>query len=245
MEILITICARGGSKGIPGKNIKVINEKPLIYYTLKTANAFKEKQEGNINVDIVLSTDSQQIKEVVKEQNLYAETEYTRPDELATDNAGKLGVIIDVKNFMEQKHQKKYDYVLDMDVTAPLRSVEDLEKALALLEENERAYNIFSVSPCHRNPYFNMVEENKEGFYELSKKGNFVTRQSSPKVFDMNASFYYYKRAFFESNCERVVTDRSLVYVVPHLCFDLDEPIDFEFMTFLLTQKRLDFDFNY
>ena len=61
----------------------------------------------------------------------------------------------------------------------------------------------------------------------------------------MNASFYYYKRVFFDNNCERVITDRSLVYVVPHLCFDLDEPIDFEFMSFLLTQKRLDFDFNY
>ena len=146
MEILITICARGGSKGIPGKNIKVINEKPLIYYTLKTANAFKEKHKGK--VDIVLSTDSEQIKEVVERQGLYIETDYTRPEALATDTAGKLGVIVDVKNFMEQKHHKKYDYVLDMDVTAPLRSIEDLEKALALLEQNAQAYNIFSVSPC-------------------------------------------------------------------------------------------------
>ena len=243
MEILITICARGGSKGIPGKNIKIINEKPLIYYTLKTANAFKEKHKGK--VDIVLSTDSQQIKEEVERQGLYIETDYTRPEVLATDTAGKLGVIIDVKNFMEQKHHKKYDYVLDMDVTAPLRSVADLATALASLEQNTQAYNIFSVSPCHRNPYFNMVEENKEGFYELCKKGSFLTRQSAPKVFDMNASFYYYKRVFFDNNCERVITDRSLVYVVPHLCFDLDEPIDFEFMSFLLTQKRLDFDFNY
>ncbi|MGK7649953.1 acylneuraminate cytidylyltransferase family protein [Capnocytophaga sp. G1920] len=243
MEILITICARGGSKGIPGKNIKIINEKPLIYYTLKTANAFKEKHKGK--VDIVLSTDSRQIKEVVKRQGLYIETDYTRPQELATDTAGKLGVIINVKNFMEQKHLKKYDYVLDMDVTAPLRNVDDLKKALALLEENTQAYNIFSVSPCHRNPYFNMVEEKEDGFYKLCKKGSFLTRQSAPKVFDMNASFYYYKRAFFDNNCERVITDRSLVYVVPHLCFDLDEPIDFEFMSFLLTQKKLDFDFNY
>ena len=243
MEILITICARGGSKGIPGKNIKIINEKPLIYYTLKTANAFKEKHKDK--VDIVLSTDSQQIKDVVEKQGLYIETDYTRSEVLATDTAGKLGVIVDVKNFMEQKHHKKYDYVLDMDVTAPLRSVEDLEKALALLHQNTEAYNIFSVSPCHRNPYFNMVEENKDGFYELCKKGSFLTRQSAPKVFDMNASFYYYKRAFFDHNCERVITDKSLVYVVPHLCFDLDEPIDFEFMSFLLTQKRLDFDFNY
>ena len=137
MEILITICARGGSKGIPGKNIKDINEKPLIYYTLKTANAFKQKQ--NSNIDIVLSTDSHQIKEIVENQGLYIETDYTRPEALATDTAGKLGVIVDVKNFMEQKHHKKYDYVLDMDVTAPLRNVDDLEKALALLDQNTEA----------------------------------------------------------------------------------------------------------
>ena len=61
----------------------------------------------------------------------------------------------------------------------------------------------------------------------------------------MNASFYYYKRALFDNHCEGVITDKSLVYEVPHLCFDLDEPIDFEFMSFLLTEKRLDFDFNY
>ena len=181
MEILITICARGGSKGIPGKNIKVINEKPLIYYTLKTANAFKEKYKGK--VDIVLSTDSEQIKEVVERQGLYIETDYTRPEALATDTAGKLGVIIDVKNFMEQKHHKKYDYVLDMDVTAPLRNVDDLETALALLEQNAQAYNIFSVSSCHRNPYFNMVEENKEGFYELCKKGSFFNATKCSKSF--------------------------------------------------------------
>lgn len=243
MKILITICARGGSKGIPGKNIKVINEKPLIYYSLKTANAFKEKYKGE--VDIVLSTDSIQIKEVVEKQDLYIETDYIRPQELATDNAGKLDVIIDVKNFMEKKYQKAYDYVLDLDVTAPLRNVEDLENALFLLEQNKKAYNIFSVSPCHRNPYFNMVEENKNGFYVLCKQGEFSTRQSAPKVFDMNASFYFYKKTFFDENCDHVITDRSLVYVVPHLCFDLDEPIDFEFMSFLLTQKKLDFDFNY
>ena len=90
-----------------------------------------------------------------------------------------------------------------------------------------------------------MVEKNKDDFYELCKQGKFLTRQSAPKVFDMNASFYFYKRAFFNENCNHVITNKSLVYVVPHLCFDLDEPIDFEFMSFLLTQKKLDFDFNY
>lgn len=240
MEILITICARGGSKGIPGKNIKLINGVPLIHYTIKTANLFKKSVSNN--VDIVLSTDSPEIKQVAENQGFYIETGYVRPDELASDVAGKLGVIIDVKNFMEKKHLKKYDFVLDLDITSPLRTVEDLTNAFHLLESNTDALNLFSVSPCNRNPYFNMVEENG-GFFQLCKKGNFVTRQSAPKVYDLNASFYFYKRAFFEENQTSVITDRSLVYEVPHICFDLDHPIDFEFMSYLLENNKLEFNF--
>lgn len=244
MNILVTICARGGSKGIPGKNIKEINGFPLIYYTIKVANLFKEKYQDK-SIDIVLSTDTESIKQVAIKQNLYIETDYTRPEALATDTAGKLGVIVDVKNFMENKHHKKYDYVLDLDITSPLRNVEDLEKSLALLENNLEALNLFSVSPANRNPYFNMVEETENGFVSLCKTGNFLTRQSAPKVFDMNASFYFYKKKFFDENCTRVITNKSLVYEIPHLCFDLDHPIDFDFMTYLLENKKLDFNFEY
>ena len=94
MKILITICARGGSKGIKGKNIKMIDGKPLIYYTLKTASLFKEKK-GSL-VDIVISTDSYEIKSVVSSLNFPVDTSYHRPDYLATDSAGKIEVIKDV-----------------------------------------------------------------------------------------------------------------------------------------------------
>src|SRR5690606_22264801 len=94
--------------------------------------------------------------------------------------------------------------------------------------------NIFSVSPSHRNPYFNMVEQSEDDFFKLCKQGNFLTRQSTPKVYDMNASFYFYKKIFFQEDRESVITSKSLVYEVPHLCFDLDNPIDFDFMTYLI-----------
>ena len=241
MKILITICARGGSKGIPNKNIKIIYGKPLIYYTLNSANIFKKKLD--FEIDLVLSTDSKEIKEVVSSLDFQIDINYIRPDFLATDSAGKIGAITDVKNYMEKKHKKKYDYILDLDVTSPLRSLKDLENSLELINNNKDSFNLFSVSPANRNPYFNMVEKNKIGFYGLCKKSNSLTRQSSPQVYELNASFYWYKKSFFDNNFNNAITNKSLVYVVNHICFDLDHPIDFDFLEYLLENNKLDFDF--
>lgn len=237
MKILITICARGGSKGIPGKNIKELAGKPLIYYSLKTANDFSKKY----NADIALSTDADIIKEVVQNSGYNVDCSYTRPGKLATDSAGKIDAIVDLKEHIETRNHKSYDYVLDLDVTSPLRNVEDLEKALGIMESNSMALNLFSVSPANRNPYFNMVEETGNGFYGLSKKAQFLTRQSAPKVYDLNASFYFYRKDFFEGNHKTVMTDFATIYEMPHICFDLDHPIDFEIMEFLVSQNKLDF----
>lgn len=241
MRSLITICARGGSKGIPGKNIKPLDNKPLIYYSLKTAVAYASEKG---DVDVYLSTDSDEIKNVVEEFNFgTVKTDYNRPAELATDSSGKLGVIKDVLEFAEQKGGFKYDHIIDLDVTSPLRTVEDLKLAFEKLN-NSDAVNIFSVNPANRNPYFNMVEHRENSIYvKLVKEGSFLTRQSSPKVYDMNASFYIWKREFFEMDQKNNITDKTIVYSMPHLCFDLDHPLDFEFMSFLIEKNKLDFNF--
>lgn len=242
MKGLVTICARGGSKGIPGKNIKLINGKPLINYSLAVAEELSKKYD----LDIFLSTDSDEIKSVVKASAFSkVNTEYVRPDFLANDTAGKLDAIVDVYQFAENANGVNYDFVIDLDITSPLRTAEDLAASIELLFNNNEALNLFSVSPANRNPYFNMVEEKDNGFYELCKKGQYLTRQSAPRVFDLNASFYVFKKVFFAENHKTVITDKSLVYEVPHLCFDLDHNIDFEFMSFLLENKKLDFNFNY
>ncbi|WP_405224931.1 cytidylyltransferase domain-containing protein [Dokdonia sp. Asnod1-B02] len=239
INILITICARGGSKGIVGKNIKLINGKPLIYYTLKSSALFKESFENS--VDIVLSTDSDEITETVRSLKFDIDTSYSRPDVLATDKAGKIDAIEDVKSFMEQKFNLEYDFIVDLDVTSPLRTVEDLTTALYMLRNNEEAFNIFSVNLANRNPYFNMVEQNQNGFYSLSKTGAFFSRQAAPQVYDMNASFYIYKQLFFKENLKSAVTNKSLIFEMQHTCFDLDHPIDFDFMEYLLENNKLDF----
>jgi CMP-N-acetylneuraminic acid synthetase len=99
------------------------------------------------------------------------------------------------------------------------------------------------VNNAARNPYFNMVEQQDDGYYNLVKdKGIITGRQSAPKVFDLNASFYFYRRDFFRTSFPSVFTDRSLVYVMPHICFDLDHLIDFVFLEFLLEKGKLDFE---
>ena len=233
-NILITICARGGSKGIPGKNIRPMNGKPLIAYTIETAFKFAKLH----NAYIALSTDSIDIKNTAEKYGL--KTDYVRPAEMATDSAGKLPVIKDVMLYHEKLNNLTFDYVIDLDITSPLRTIDDLESALNDLIANRDAVNLFSVSKAHRNPYFNMVEEQPDGFYNLVKKGNFTTRQSSPKVYDLNASFYIFKRHFFEIY-NSAITPMSIIYEVPHVCFDLDEPLDFEFLEFLLKNKKLNF----
>lgn len=239
MNILITICARGGSKGIPGKNIKVINGKPLIDYSIDLTEKIKTK----FNARVSLSTDDNEIKKVAQANGLI--TDYVRPEYLATDAAGKIDTIKDLLLYEESLINEKYDFILDLDVTSPLRTLEDIERALALMINKPDAKNLFSVNPSARNPYFNMVEENSNGFYSLVKTnpdGSIMTRQSAPKVYDLNASFYWYRRSFFDSGDKTAITDKSLIYVMDHICFDLDHNVDFLFMEYLLVNNKLDFE---
>ena len=240
MSVLITICARGGSKGIPGKNIKLLNQKPLIGYTIEIAIKFQE----HINdTDIVLSTDSEEIKQVSGQFGL--NTNYTRPDFLSGDSVGKIDAITDVLRYYSQYKSKKYDYILDLDVTSPLRNISDLLSSFDILKKNHDALNLFSVSLPGRNPYYNMVEQKENGYYTLVKKLDkpYLSRQSAPIVYDMNASFYFFRNLFFEQKCKTVITERTMIYLVPHICFDLDRPLDFDFLTYLIENNKLDFKF--
>ena len=235
MSLIITLCARGGSKGIPGKNIKLINGQPLIGYSINTAKRFAETNGGHI----ALSTDDSSIKEIAKQWGL--STEYVRPTHLATDIAGKIEVIKALLEYEEKEQDRKFDYVLDLDITSPLRTLQDLEYAFNTFKSDSNALNLFSVNIAGRNPYFNMVEKQDNGYYGLVKKGNFLTRQSAPPVYELNASFYFYRRSFFEGPIKPTINDHSMIYPIPHICFDLDELHDFEFMSYLLESKKLGF----
>lgn len=233
MNILITVCARGGSKGIPGKNIKPVGGRPLIAYTIDAALNFAK----SLDAEVELSTDSEQIKAVAAECGLT--TEYVRPDFLANDTCGKPEAIRDLMLYAEGRYGKRYDYVLDLDVTSPIRTQEDIRRCVEMIVANPEAKTIFSVSPCARNPYFNQVEEGEGGYCHVVIDGKYTARQSAPKVYDINGSIYVYRRDALDCDFPRAVTDRTLVYVMDHLCFDLDEPQDYDYLAYLLDTGRL------
>jgi CMP-N-acetylneuraminic acid synthetase len=236
-NILITICARGGSKGIPGKNIKELNGRPVIDYSIKHAAKFSKLYD---NVDIALSTDSQEIINVAEACGL--KSFYKRPDFLANDTIGKIDVLDHILKYEEERNKKTYDFLLDLDVSSPLRTIEDIQKAFGIFLKNKEALNIFSVSKPHKNPYFNVVELKEDGFCKLVKQSDSKSRQAAPLVYDMNASFYIYRKAFFDKNLKSAITGKSLLFLMDHICFDIDEPIDFDMMEFLLSQNKLDFE---
>jgi CMP-N-acetylneuraminic acid synthetase len=239
-NILITLCARGGSKGVPNKNIKKLCGKPLIQYSIEIANEFSNTVADKCK--IALSTDDEKILTVTRQCGL--DTDYIRPEELATDTSGKVDVINHLVVYEEQLIGEKYDLVIDLDVSSPLRNKMDLIRAMDIIVNDPETYNLFSVSDAHRNPYFNMVELGEDGYFKLIKQlpFNVFSRQTAPLVYDLNASFYFYKRIFFEQNFKTVITPKTQIFKVEHICFDIDSILDFEIMEFLISKNKLDFD---
>ncbi len=238
MKILVTICARSGSKGIPDKNIRLINGIPLIGYSILLAKQIQKKY----NADIGLSTDSIKYKEIAKKFGLF--TDYIRPSSMATDGAGKIDVIEDLKNYEEKRRKKTYDIVIELEVTSPLRNIQDIDESLNQLKKNKEAHIIVGVSPVTKNPYYNMWEMEDSGFWNLSKKRNQTihTRQSAPEIYASNGMVYIMRPSFFENGYKSIVTDKTDLYIAKHMCFDLDEMIDLHFMEYVITNNKLDFD---
>jgi CMP-N,N'-diacetyllegionaminic acid synthase len=230
-SVLCTICARGGSKGVKNKNIKRLNGKPLIAYTIEQA------RESGLFEHIVISTDSDLIATVAQEYG--AEVFFKRSPEMASDTAGKLEVIKDAFVRSEEHYQTTYDYLIDLDATAPLRSVQDIVESYQqfLKDDND---NLITAMPSRRSPYFNLVEVDTAGKVTLSKKlnSNVVRRQDAPKSYDMNASIYIWKRDIL-LNEHSIFLDKTGLYVMPEeRSIDIDSELDFEFVEFLMKKHN-------
>lgn len=230
-KVLCTICARGGSKGVKNKNIKMINGEPLISYTIKQA------KESGLFEHIVLSTDSDLIAEIAEKYG--AEVFFRRSVEMASDTAGKLEVIRDVFIRSEAYYQTTFDYLIDLDATAPLRSVQDIVDSYQQLLNNDND-NLITAMPSRRSPYFNLVEVNNFGKVALSKKleNSVVRRQDAPKSYDMNASIYIWKREVI-LNQNSLFLEKTGLYVMPEeRSIDIDTDLDFEFVEFLMKKNN-------
>ena len=228
MNILCTICVRAGSKGIKNKNIKILNEKPLIYYTIKQAI------DSKFLKNIVVSTDSQKISKIAKK--LGASSWFLRKKNLSGDNVPKISVIRDTLKISEEYYKKKFDYIIDLDATSPLRKISDIKKSFRFFKEKNYE-NLFSVCESSKSPYFNIIEKNNGKFKLIKKTKNFFSRQKVPKTYDLNASIYIWKRnTLLKSNT--LFNSKTGIYIMPKIrSFDIDTYTDFKIVSFLMKNK--------
>ena len=216
MEILVIIPARGGSKGIPHKNIKPLNGKPLIYYTIDTARAL------TCDENICVSTDDDEIIEVVEKYGL--KVPFKRPPELATDTAGTYEVLLHALSYYESSG-KHFDAVLLLQNTSPFRKAEQVKEAFQLF--NKEIDMVVSVKECAANPYYCVFEENEDGYLHICKgDGNIFRRQDAPKVYEYNGAIYIMNPETLKTTHMHKMQKR-IKYVMDDISsFDLDTMAD-------------------
>jgi CMP-N,N'-diacetyllegionaminic acid synthase len=235
MKRLCSVCARGGSKGVPNKNIRPLLGKPLLLHSLDQA-----KESGLFDC-IVVSSDSNEILQLAEEWGVDHAIE--RPEELATDFAPKLPVIQHCFQTAETLSGMTFDNAVDLDATSPLRNKADLIGVVDLLESNDTAKNVITGTPARRSPYFNLIELDESGRVNLSGKrqnidGTIVRRQDAPPCFDMNASIYAWWRDSL-LKARHVIQSSTRLYVMPEeRSVDIDTELDFRWVEFLMNDEQ-------
>jgi CMP-N,N'-diacetyllegionaminic acid synthase len=227
METLYLIPARGGSKGIPGKNIKLFSGKPLISYSIELARQFASDDS------ICVSTDNDEIASIAESIGLVVP--FRRPQELSTDEATTNDVILHAIKYYKSIG-RSYDSVVLLQPTSPFRQEFHLRETQALYSEDVDL--VMSVKLTDANPYFVLFEENKKGFLEKSKIGDFTRRQDCPEVWQANGAIYIYN---VKSLQERKQLNRRILKYVMDKIFsvDLDTELDWQFAEFLNSKLKL------
>lgn len=229
-SVLCTICARGNSKGVPGKNIRMIGGKPLIHHTIELA-----KQLG-IFEHVVVSTDSDEIMASARKAG--AEVFFKRPEHMSTDKAGKLEAIVHAFESSEQYYNERFDLAVDLDATSPLRIADDILKCLDLVID-EGKKTVITAAPSRRSPYFNLIEQDGNGVWSTSKKTQeaVLRRQDAPKCYDMNASVYVWTRDTLLSGLP-LFHEQTGVHVMPEeRSIDIDSELDFKIVEMIMANR--------
>lgn len=225
---LITICGRAGSKGVKSKNLRDFCGEPIVYYTLAATELFI-KARPDVNVDICLNTDSPELAAIVAAR--YPEAVYLeRSGELAGDDIQKESIYRDCVARMEAKTGLRYDCMIDLDITSPLRRAGDLVKIYELFERDPNCDVALSAAPARRNPYFNMGQRGENGYARRVIENRNTARQQAPECYDYNASLYVFNRDFL---VERMTFDLWQGNMLTYLMYDtgildIDSEDDFE-----------------
>lgn len=216
MKPLFVIPARGGSKGIPGKNIKPLRGKPLIAYSVEVARQLAD------DCDICVTTDDEAIADVVR--NLGLEVPFMRPAYLATDGCGTYEVLLHAVKYYEDLGCD-YDTLVLLQPTSPMRTADDVRAAI-------NAYSldidmVVTVTEASSNPYYNCYETDAEGFLHISKgDGSFVRRQDAPKAWEYNGAVYVINIDSLKRMPLSKFSRRKMVEMSRERSVDLDTPLD-------------------
>ena len=231
MNVTCVIGARGGSKGLAGKNIRPLLGKPLIAWSIEQAKASPEITR------VVVSTDSEAIADVAYSYG--AEVPFMRPAELANDNAGKWGVWQHALEGCDRHYADPIDIFVDLDCTSPLRDVEDISKAIAQFRAS-KVDAVFSVCEARKNPYFNMLEV-EVGCLRICKTlpHPVVRRQDAPKVYEHVASIYVLSPDYLRRGTGLLSGCTQGYDIGVSKSLDVDSQFDFELIEFLM-RKRLE-----
>tara|TARA_Y100000589_G_scaffold143221_1_gene136691 strand:+ start:3501 stop:4178 length:678 start_codon:yes stop_codon:yes gene_type:complete len=223
MKTLVVIPARSGSKGLPDKNIKLLNGKPLIHYSIEVA------QKVFSNQDICVSTDSQKYISVAEMTGI--QVPFLRPEELANDTATTQEVLLHCIKFYESRDMF-YDYVLLLQPTSPFRNKIHIEEILKVADNSFDM--VVSVKKTKSNPFFNLFYENNEGY--LQKINNFKStrRQDCPSVYEYNGSMYLIKVSSLKNELISSFIKIRKYVMSDKYSIDIDNNMDFEFAEYII-----------
>lgn len=236
MTILFTVCGRAGSKGLKNKNLKNMLGKPLVYYTLSAIDLFIKANGGKDTIHVCASSDSKELLSLITSQKAFDVFCVDRSEELSGDAVGKIAVIRDALIRSNEYYEIKHDVVIDLDITSPIRRLQDIVNVYEKKRNNPQYDIVFSVTNSRRSPFFNQVKEIPEtGEYELVMNCGYTSRQQAPVVYDMNASIYAYDGRFLEeSSSDKLFEGRcSAVMMRDTAVLDIDSEEDFEMMEYL------------
>lgn len=231
MEILCVVPARGGSKGIPEKNIKEINGKPLIAYTIE------EAKKSKYITRIIVSTDDMKISTISEKYG--AEIPYIRPKHLAEDSSPTVEVIIDLVQKLKEKENYTPDYICVLQCTSPLRTAQDVDGAIKKLLNTEMD-GCVSVCEVEINPYWTNVFNQEKLEYFIPEGKKILKRQDLPKIYRLNGAIYVVKtKAFLDEKSLEV--ENSTGYIMSEeSSIDIDTIIDFKIAEIIMKEKEKD-----
>lgn len=229
MRILGLICARGGSKGLPGKNIRPIAGKPLIAWAIEQARAVARVGRP------IVSTDSEEIAAVARQWG--AEVPFMRPAELARDDSPELLAWRHALCYVRDQVGSLPDALAVIPATAPLRLPQDIEACLDEFTRSE-ADLVLTVSDAHNNPYFNMIRKDKAGYVHrmIASAETPIRRQDAPIAYNVTTVAYVSNPRYI-LNCSELLAGRvRAVHIPPERAFDIDTLLDFRIAEWLMTQ---------